>query len=190
MALNYSHDKVWHDDRGDLCRGLHPPEQRGDGAGPGDGEPEQAGVRPGDDHNITKYIITIIITGDRDLQPPREGDLLRRDHRVHGLGQRGQAPRHHQARDTSDDRGHLSSVLSECWHWHLRPWHFTENYKGQLSCLQWWSATQRFFSNLSKQNYGWRIDKIAVKKVLDYFWESCVCEWAGAEVFISTFQLN
>ena len=45
-----------------------------------------------------------IITGDRHLQSPREGDLLRRDHRVHRLGQCGQAPRHHQACDTSDDQ--------------------------------------------------------------------------------------
>ena len=43
--------QVWHDDRGDLRRGLHPPEQRGDGAGARDGEPQQAGVRPGDDNN-------------------------------------------------------------------------------------------------------------------------------------------
>ena len=41
----------------------------------------------------------IIITGDRHLQPPHEGDLLCGDHRVHGLGQRGQAPHHHQGRD-------------------------------------------------------------------------------------------
>ena len=43
--------QVWHDDRGDLRRGLHPPEQRRDGAGTRDGEPQQAGVRPGDDVN-------------------------------------------------------------------------------------------------------------------------------------------
>ena len=38
--------------------------------------------------------------GDGELQPPREGDLLGGDHGVHGLGQRGQAPRHHQAATT------------------------------------------------------------------------------------------
>ena len=46
-----------------------------------------------------RRIIFFIITGDRHLQSPHEGDLLGGDHRVHGLGQRGQAPHHHQGRD-------------------------------------------------------------------------------------------
>ena len=48
---------------------------------------------------IGVLMIIIIITGDRHLQPPHEGDLLGSDHRVHGLGQRGPAPHHHQGRD-------------------------------------------------------------------------------------------
>ena len=40
------------------------------------------------------------VAGDGELQPPREGDLLCGDHGVHGLGQRGQAPSHHQAATT------------------------------------------------------------------------------------------
>ena len=51
--------QVRHDDRGDLCRGLRAAQQRGDGAGAGVRDEEQAGVRPGNialDHHsdVTK----------------------------------------------------------------------------------------------------------------------------------------
>ena len=39
--------QVRHDDRGDLRRGLRAAQQRGDGAGAGVRDEEQAGVRPG-----------------------------------------------------------------------------------------------------------------------------------------------
>ena len=80
-----------------------------------------------------------MITGDRHLQSPREGDLLRRDHRVHGLGQRGQAPRHHQARDTSDDTWDVCCVNVDTDA--LEKWYISAN------CLQWvvWVCTQILF---------------------------------------------
>ena len=84
------HDvKIRHDDRSHLGRGLRPPQQRGDGGGPGDGEPEQAGLRP----------------GDLDLPAPPGGDIQRRHHGVHGLGPGCPAPHHHQA----------PSSLTTCW---------------------------------------------------------------------------
>ena len=46
--------QVRHDDRGDLRRGLRAAQQRGDGAGAGVRDEEQAGVRPGN-------MVTIIV---------------------------------------------------------------------------------------------------------------------------------
>ena len=50
--------------------------------------------------DLFQALIFTRVPGDGELQPPREGDLLGGDHGVHGLGQRGQAPRHHQAATT------------------------------------------------------------------------------------------
>ena len=92
--------QVRHDDRGDLRRGLRAAQQRGDGAGAGVRDEEQAGVRPGNMVTIIVMYLHTCVPGDCELQPPREGDLLCGDHGVHGLGQRGQAPSHHQAATT------------------------------------------------------------------------------------------
>ena len=72
--------KVRHDDRSHHGRGLHPAQQRGDGAGSGDRVQEQDDLRP----------------GHLQLQSSSEGDLLRHHHWVHGLGECLETPCNHQ----------------------------------------------------------------------------------------------
>ena len=72
--------QVRHDDRGDLRRGLRAAQQRGDGAGAGVRDEEQAGVRPGNMVTIIAVYLHLCVPGDCQLQPPREGDLLCGDH--------------------------------------------------------------------------------------------------------------
>ena len=93
------HDvKVRHDDRSHLGGGLRSPEQRGDGGGAGDGEPEQAGLRP----------------GDLDLPAPPGRDIQRRHHGVHGLGPGGEAPHHYQAAHSLTTHRPATSQAGNC----------------------------------------------------------------------------
>ena len=82
----------------------------------------------------------VIITGDRHLQPPHEGDLLCGDHRVHGLGQRGQAPHHHQGRDNWDLRLVWIGFLR------LRPIQDILNHETILS-TEVWNLQYKYFPN-------------------------------------------